>query len=377
MVTRGDETWPSSGDGAAVHVSFVAYDDGSESDRFLNGERVQTINANLTSGVDLTQARRLPENFGIAFMGDTKGGPFDIPDDVALQMLDAPNPDGRSNRDVIRPWVNGLDITRRPRNMWIIDFGVDMPMGEAAKYEAPFEYIREHVFPIRATNKREAYAKRWWIHVEPRSGMRKALAGVTRYIGTPTLTKHRLFVWLDARTLADHQLIVIARDDDYTFGVLHSRIHEAWALGLGTQLETRPRYTPTTTFETFPFPMPDEQQREAIAEAARELHRLREGWLNPAGALDEELERRTLTNLYNERPSWLALAHDRLDRAVLDAYGWPGDIGADDLLARLLALNLDRASDGAEMLAEYDFQGAQRGKYATRVTARDIPERSP
>ena len=207
--------------------------------------------------------------------------------------------------------------------------------------------------------------------------MRKALAAVTRYIGTPTLTKHRLFVWLDARTLADHQLIVIARDDDYTFGVLHSRIHEAWALGLGTQLETRPRYTPTTTFETFPFPMPDEQQREAIAEAARELHRLREGWLNPAGALDEELERRTLTNLYNERPSWLALAHDRLDRAVLDAYGWPGDIGADDLLARLLALNLDRASDGAEMLAEYDFQGAQRGKYATRVTARDIPERSP
>lgn len=138
--------------------------------------------------------------------------------------------------------------------------------------------------------------------------------------------------------------MAIARDDDYTFGVLHSRIHETWALRMGTQLETRPRYTPTTTFETFPFPRPSDELREVIAEAAQELHRLREGWLNPEGALDEELERRTLTNLYNERPSWLAQAHDRLDHAVLDAYGWPADIGTDDLLSRLLALNLERAS---------------------------------
>ena len=113
---------------------------------------------------------------------------------------------------------------------------------------------------------------------------------------------------------------------------------------MGTQLETRPRYTPTTTFETFPFPTPSEEQRGAIAEAARELHRLREGWLNPEGASEDDLERRTLTNLYNERPSWLAQAHDRLDHAVLDAYGWPADIGTDDLLARLLALNEERAN---------------------------------
>ena len=65
--------------------------------------------------------------------------------------------------------------------------------------------------------------------------------------------KHRLFAWLDARVCPDHQLIVIARDDDTTFGILHSRFHEVWALRKGTSLEDRPRYTPTTTFETFPF----------------------------------------------------------------------------------------------------------------------------
>jgi hypothetical protein len=152
------------------------------------------------------------------------------------------------------------------------------------------------------------------------------------------VTKHRLFVWLTPETLPDHQLIAFARDDDYTFGVLHSRVHEAWALAMGTQLETRPRYTPTTTFETFPFPEPTDEQRELIADAARGLHRLREGWLNPEGASEDEVARRTLTNLYNQRPTWLARAHAQLDATVLRAYGWPAD--DDETLGRLMALNL-------------------------------------
>ena len=149
------------------------------------------------------------------------------------------------------------------------------------------------------------------------------------------------------RTVAS-QIIVIARDDDYAFGVLHSRVHETWALAQGTQLETRPRYTPTTTFETFSFPRPTDAQRDAIADAARDLDRLRTGWLNPPGLTDADLAKRTLTNLDNARPTWLAQAHERLDAAVLDAYGWPADIDHKDLLARLLALNLSRAEDGEE-----------------------------
>jgi len=110
---------------------------------------------------------------------------------------------------------------------------------------------------------------------------------------------------------------------------------------------TRPRYTPTTCFETFPFPRPTDTQRDAIAQAARDLDRLRTGWLNPPGLSDTDLARRTLTNLYNARPTWLAQAHERLDDAVLAAYGWPPDIDREDLLARLLALNLARAAGEA------------------------------
>jgi type II restriction/modification system DNA methylase subunit YeeA len=176
----------------------------------------------------------------------------------------------------------------------------------------------------------------------------------------------------------DHQLIAITRDDDTSFGILHSKFHEAWALRLGTSLEDRPRYTATTTFETFPFPeglapnvptvdYDDDPRAVAIAEAARRLNELREMWLNPPDLVERVpevvpgypdrivpvspkaaaiLKTRTLTNLYNERPTWLDNAHRELDAAVAAAYGWSLDIAEEEALSRLLALNLERAALG-------------------------------
>ena len=209
-------------------------------------------------------------------------------------------------------------------------------------FERPFEYVLEHV----KTKREESRSKiaNWWIHERPRVEMRQAINGLGRFIVTPTTAKHRLFTWLQKGVLPDHSLIVVARDDDYTFGVLHSKLHEVWALQTGTQLETRPRYTPTTCFETFPFPQPTGEQRAAIAEAARRLNELREGWLNPEGAAESELKKRTLTNLYNARPTWLQQVHQQLDKAVFDAYGWPDDLADPEILERLLALNLERAA---------------------------------
>ncbi len=338
---HSDDPWVLAG--ANVHISFVGQDDGTETERTLDGQPVADINPDLTAGVDLTKARRLRENLGIAFMGDTKGGSFDIPGSLARKMLVSPNPDGRSNADVVRSWVNGLDITRRPREMWVVDFGVGMPETEAALYEAPFEFVRHTVRNQREQSR--SIITTWWQHERPRPDMRAALQHLGRYIATPNLTKHRLFAWLTAGVVPDHQLIVIARDDDYTFGVLHSRVHELWARGTGTQLrevESGFRYTPTTCFETFPFPRPTDEQREAIGAAARRLVELRDGWLDPPGLSGPDLAKRTLTNLYNERPTWLANAHSDLDRAVLAAYGWPADLPADEILARLLDLNLAR-----------------------------------
>lgn len=223
-------------------------------------------------------------------------------------------------------------------------------MSDAALYDAPFEYVRTHVKPMRDAVRRAAYREKWWLLGEPCRSMRQAIEGLTRYIATPALAKHRLFVWLSLEVLPDHALMVIARDDDYFFGVLHSRPHELWSLRLGTSLEDRPRYTPTTTFETYPFPWPpgrepaNDPRVHAIADAARALVEQRDRWLNPEGATEAELKKRTLTSLYNQRPMWLDLAHRRLDEAVLDAYGWPRDIGDEELLERLLALNLERAA---------------------------------
>jgi len=340
---RSDDPWVLSG--ANVHISFVGQDDGSDPAHELNGRAVLSINADLTTGVDLTRARRLRENQGIVFMGDIKVGPFDIDPLTAAGLLAAPNPDGRSNVDVVKPWANGADVAGRPRGWRIIDFGLDMSQKEAALYEAPFEYVRQRVRPFRMSVRQECCRRQWWIHHNRRPEMSAALASRSRCIVTPATAKHRLFAWFAADGVPDHALIVFASDDDYTFGVLHSRVHEMWARGTGTQLrevESGFRYTPSTCFETFPFPRSTDERREAVAAAARELVRLRDGWLNPPGLAPDDLPRRTLTNLYNERPTWLSDIHATLDAAVFAAYDWPADLADDEILARLLELNLAR-----------------------------------
>lgn len=207
--------------------------------------------------------------------------------------------------------------------------------------------------------------------------MRTAISSLSRYIVTPEVAKHRIFCWATASVLPDCKLMVIARDDDTTFGILQSRFHEQWSLRMGMTLEDRPTYTPRSTFETFPFPenltpiSPASEyaanpQAIAIASAAKRLNEMRENWLHPldlvrrkpevvAGypnrvlAIDDNaaaaLKKRTLTNLYNARPTWLTTAHADLDAAVAAAYGWQADISEDDALARLFALNQERAEE--------------------------------
>ena len=227
-----------------------------------------------------------------------------------------------------------------------------MPLEEAALYEKPFEYVREHVKPMRDGVRRKKYREVWWLFGEPGAGLRRALAPLKRYVATPTVAKHRLFVWLEQPMIPDHQLTVFARDDDYFFGVLHSRAHELWSLRMGSSLENRPRYTPTSTFATFPFPWPPGEEPEgdprveAIAAAARRLDDLRLNWLAPEGLADADLKKRTLTNLYNARPTWLANAHARLDEAVFEAYGWSPDLTDEEILKKLLVLSSQRSTSG-------------------------------
>ena len=340
FLAHSDRQWVL--DGAAVHVSIVGFDDGTQTEKELNGHSVPNINANLMAGADLTKARKLSENAGISFIGDMKKGKFEITAEIASEMLAADgNPNGRPNSDVVRPWVNALDITRRARDMWIIDFNMNISEYEAAQYEMPFEYIKQHVKPFRERVRNPLERRRWWVHGRTAPDFRRAVSCLNRYIATPRVAKHRIFVFMPSTVLPDGAIVAITRDSDYTLGVLHSRIHELWARSTGTQLreaESGCRYSHTATFETFPFPHPTHEQCHAIAQAAQELDRFRENWRTAD-------TKRTLTDLYNTNPTWLHNAHTKLDTAVADAYGWPDDLPDHQILENLLALNLQRSED--------------------------------
>ena len=379
-------------DGANVHVSLIGFDDGAEESRTLDGESVATINPNLTANADTTAARQLAQNAACGFIADVKAGKFDLSEWEALALLQEPNPHGRPNSDVLLPWINSTDVLRRNRWFWIIDFGVSTTREEAALYDRPFRIVEERVCPERARVQRERYGSLWWLHARPCPEMRKAIAPHDLFIATPTVSKHRLFVWWSQPTLPDHQLVVFGKADACFFGILHSRAHEIWALAQGTQLREREsgfRYTPTTCFETFPFPEATPEQSKVIADAARELNGVRTRWLNPPEWTKEEilefpgtvggpwdrhivpqtvedrggfkiatvrysrliprddasakqLQKRTLTNLYNQRPAWLDAVHKKLDAGVFAAYGWKDDLSNEEIVERLLVLNMER-----------------------------------
>jgi len=354
----GDIFWAQSNrdwilDGAAVNVSMIGFDNGSESNKSLDGVTIANINSDLSHQSDLTTAKILLENVNLCFYGSQQKGSFDITPSQAKEFLKVPNPFGLDTKDVVKRSVNGLQILRGGEESWVIDFGVGTPMEKAAMYEAPFEYVKRVVYPERKERNEKIQRDYWWLHARPSPRYREILLKQKRYIASPATAKFRVFVWLDVNVLADHAVVVFAREDDYFFGVLQSKIHNLWSLKLGTSLEDRPRYTPSTSFETFPFPWAPgaepvgDPRVQAIATAAKELVEQRDRWLNAVGADgvrpgEAEKKKRTLTNLYNARPTWLDLAHKRLDQAVFAAYGWNSDLTDEEILEKLLALNLER-----------------------------------
>ena len=377
-----DEEWTV--DGAAVRVSLICFEQGQRGQSALNGAQVISIFADLSAergGEDLTSAARLSENRRVAFQGPVKVGPFDVSGDVARAWVRLPeNPNAKSNAEVVYPLLNGMDITRRPSDRWIVNFG-DMPLLNAALFEAPFEYVKTYVKPLRDHNRDDGRRENWWRLGRSGRDVVEACKALDRAIFTPRVSKYRIFVWAASVTVPDSRVAVIARDDDTTFGILHSKFHEIWSLALGGWhgVGNDPQYTPSLGFETFPFPLgltpnipaasyAEDPRAQAIAVAAARLNELRENWLNPANLVvrvaevvpgysdrvlpkdddaAEELKKRTLTNLYNARPQWLVNAHAALDQSVAEAYGWRDawrlGMSDDDILARLFELNRQRA----------------------------------
>ena len=357
FLAYSDEEWMN--DGASVRIAIVCQDNGHETELALDGSPVDHISAMLTADADLSNVDELDENSGIAFQGVILTGDFDVDSEAGERMRAAPlNVNGRPNTDVVHPFASAADLAGRSAGRYVVNFDLDTTEAAAAQYEQPFEYLKAQVKPYRLAHKRAPIRERWWLHEAPRPQMRKAIRSLSRWIATPLTSKHRYFSWMEAPTVPQSTIVVIARSDDYAFGVLHSQIHETWTLATSPRLGVGndPRYVHTQCFNTFPFPWPlntpddaltDRQvaHREAIGEAAASLNNQREAWLNPPNIDPAELRQRTMTNLYNERPTWLDIAHREIDEAVFAAYGWPADLSEDEILARLLALNLERIGE--------------------------------
>ena len=439
-------------EGAAVRVSLVSFGKGESC--FLNGQPVEQITAELggSAACDMSIARALAENAGTSFEGTKKYGDFDIAGELARSWLRQPNPHGRPNSDVVKPWRNGQGLAKRPTDIWIIDFGSQTSEVEAVMYEAPFKHVLSFVKPERT---KVGLHENWWLHERARGAMRIAMASLARYVATVRMSKHRYFCFLNFTILPDTRLNVFARADDTSFGLLSSRMHEVWSLAQASMhgVGNDPTYNAKSCFETFPFPpglspadtahqrtaqvggsphprplpggegvrrergvaggggavggspypspLPGgegvrkgaEAHAEAgdaavipaglagdvraaatnIALAAKRLNDLRGNWLNPPewtqrlpeviplgmdtspypdrivpkNGYEKELAERTLTKLYNQRPAWLDAAHKTLDVAVAAAYGWADyrvDMADEEILMRLLALNLQRAA---------------------------------
>ena len=199
----------------------------------------------------------------------------------------------------------------------------------------------------------------WWRFGWERPVWRNAVRGLSRFITTPETSKHRVFIFLPATVLPDNMLTNIALEDAFFLGVLSSKFHVQWALSGGARLEDRPRYTKSQCFDPYPFPGCATDQREPVRRLSESLdaHRKRQQFVHPDLTITdmynvleklrrgEELTAKDKVIHEHGLVSVLRQIHDELDAAVAEAYGWPADLGDEEILRRLVALNAERAEE--------------------------------
>ncbi|MDD2818718.1 MAG: hypothetical protein PHN51_09610 [Candidatus Nanopelagicales bacterium] len=344
-IFEATSTKPWSGD-AKVHVSIVCWEKGvvPPPPYLLDGREVEGITPSLTAGTEHRAAVKLAGNAGVGFVGYFPNGMgFVLDEDEAASLLGGTDADYST---VVFPFINGEDIVDRVSSdpsRWIIDFG-RRALEEAGAFPAALDIVREKVKPFRDGVSRKAHRERWWQFAETRPGMTAALAPLTRYALAGLTGKRWIVAWGQPGWRPSHALAAFAFDDDYSFGVLASRPHDLWARANGSTLKGDLRYTPSTCFDTFPWPTnPNDGRRATVAEAARRIVTERSAACQSLG--------KGLTAVYNAMDEGafvnLKKAHDDLDRAVLACYGLPASLIKDRpaLLSALFDLNEKAAAD--------------------------------
>ena len=321
---------------ANVFVSIVNWAKRKPLLSYLDDVQVSTINTSLQSSVDLSHAGKLKSNIGLCWEGAKPTGKgFIVTKDKIDDWLKA----DPINKDVLNLFSMGFNLAKNPGGVptrWIIDFN-DRSIEEASQYSLPFEHVRLHVKPQRDKNRRKSRRLRWWRYGENAPKMRAAIAPLSRYFVAPRVSKWAIFIAVESGWLLGEKTVVVVSDDFYVLGILLSDVHRTWMHAQKSSLKGDIAYTPSTCFETFPFPQtPAPKIVQRIRSKALELDQYR----------NDQMEQKQwgITKLYNayftEPASQLCKLHYQLDALVKAAYTFK-DGG--DILAHLLALNLNIA----------------------------------
>jgi SAM-dependent methyltransferase len=320
---------------AVVHVSLVNWSKQKPHILYLDHQSVKSINSSLKSSIDVSKAFKLLANSNKLFRGvEPNGKGFFINEETVKSWIEKDT----KNQIVLKLFSMGTNLAQEPHGKperWIIDFD-DMSIEDASIYKLPFEYLQKHVRPERC-DKEGSLKERWWLYRRNNKPLRNAITNLSHCFAVPRVSKWATYISFPVTWLPGEKSIVLTCDDFYVFGILSSNIHRLWLNTQKSTLKGDIAYTPTTCFETFPFPQtPKSALVERIRAAALELHHYR----------TEQMEKKQwgITDLYNkffdEPSSQLYKLHAKLDALVFKAYDFSK---TDDLLERLLKLNLELA----------------------------------
>ena len=356
--------------GTIVSEQGESPDPGVVYDVELRQDTVDRVNSDLSIGADVAKAQPLRSNRGLTSNGMLlAGAAFALTQEEVRDLGFNPQQLPR----VIRPYMNSRELMRATQERYVIDlFGMDASEVRAT-YPSIYQRLLERVKPDRDQNKEKIRREKWWLLGRPRTELRKALHGLTRFIITPETSKFRVFTFASLDFCPDHMLYAVALDKSWHLGVLSSRPQTVWSLAAGAWMGVGndPRWRNGTCFDPFPFPEVSPAQEAGIGRLAEQLDahrrdaqardpkahltaqynalvRLREAKAGgtPLTEAERAFHQRALTGV-------LAELHDALDAAVCAAYGWPVDLSDEALLIRLVALNAARAAEEAQGTVRY------------------------
>lgn len=330
------QDWPGAASVDVSIVNWIKCPPSLPEQAFLDGEDVDGIDTALrASTLPIADVPALAENRGIAFQGFLPGAHYDVTVEEGERLLSLTDADYSV---VVRPYLDGRDITASPEQQpgrYVIDFG-QMPLEEAMAFPAALNVVREQAKEAREASNSYSRNPHWWQFLWPRPEFRRAVIGRSRFITGTATSKRILFCWCAVEWRPSNSTNVFALDDDYAMGVLTSKVHGEWAQARSSTLEDRIRYTPSSAFETFPWPpAPTDAQRTAVGDHCASLLARRSD-LCTTNAIG-------LTTLYNMVDDGafadLSALHHELDMAVAAAYGWESIGDAAERNRALLALN--------------------------------------